>query len=130
MAAVATSAGSGMRNRMMHYAADESFNCYLATMKSDPKAVQITHHSSVSLLIYKGGSDVNDSQEVEISGKAVIVKDQEERQKALEITAKRSPVVRYLVEAGNDQVLACIKVVPDVAKFRILRKSCRACRPQ
>jgi len=33
VAAVATSAGTRMRNRMMHYAADEDFNCYLATMK-------------------------------------------------------------------------------------------------
>ncbi len=44
VAAVATSAGSGMRNRMMHYAADEDLNCYLATMKGDPKTMQITHH--------------------------------------------------------------------------------------
>jgi 1,4-dihydroxy-2-naphthoate octaprenyltransferase len=91
-------------------------------MKGDPKTVQITHHPSVSLLIYKGEGDINDSQEVEISGKAVIVKDRQERRKALEITAKRSPVVKYLVEAGNDQVLDCIKVVPEVVKLRIFKE--------
>lgn len=122
VAAVATSAGNGMRNRMMHYASDQNFNCYLATIKSDPKTAQITHQPSVSLLIYKGGGDINDSQEVEISGKAIIVKDQEERQKALDITAKRSPVVKYLVEAGNEEVLDCIKVAPEVVKFRIFKE--------
>ena len=102
VAAVATSAGSGMRNRMMHYAADENFNCYLATMKGDPKTMQITQHPSVSLLIYKNGGDINEAQEVEISGKAVMVKDPAERQKALELNAKRSPGVKYLVESGNE----------------------------
>ena len=107
---------------MMHYAADENLNCYLASMKGDPKTVQITHHPSVSLLIYKDGGDVNDSREIEISGKAVIVKDQTERQKAPEITAKRSPVVSYLVEAGNEEVLECIKVAPEVVKFRVFKE--------
>ncbi len=120
--AVATSAGDRMRNRMMHYAADENLNCYLASMKGDPKTVQITHQPSVSLLIYQGGGDINDSQEVEISGKAVMVKDQAERQKALEITAKRSPVVKYLMEAGNEEVLDCIKVAPEVVKFRVFKE--------
>ena len=122
VAAVATSAGNGMRNRMMHYASDQNFNCYLATIKGDPKTAQITHQPSVSLLIYEGGGDINDSREVEISGKAVIVKDQAERQKALEITAKRSPVVKYLMEAGNEEVLDCIKVAPEVVKFRVFKE--------
>lgn len=54
---------------------------------------------------------MNNSQEVEICGKATVVKDQEERQEALEITAKRSPVVKYLVEVGNDDALHCIEVI-------------------
>jgi len=49
VAVVATSAGDRVRCRMMHYAYDKNFNTYLATMKGDPKTVQITHHPSMAL---------------------------------------------------------------------------------
>ncbi|MEE8390421.1 MAG: 1,4-dihydroxy-2-naphthoate octaprenyltransferase [Anaerolineae bacterium] len=122
--AVATSAGDRMRNRMMHYAVDEDFTIYLATMKDDPKTIQITNCPSIALLIHEQGSegDINDSQEVEIIGKAIIIRDERERQKALEATALRSPVVKHLVEAGNAGVLDCIKVAPQTVKFRVFRE--------
>ena len=120
VAAVATSAGEGMRIRMMHYATDDNFNIYLATIKGDPKTVQMTHHPSISLLLHQsGGGDINASKEVEITGKALFVKDEHERKLALEMTAKRSPVVKYLTETGNSGMLDCIKVVPDTIKFRV-----------
>ncbi len=71
VAAVATSSGEGVRIRMMHYATDEDFNIYLATIKGDPKTVQMTHHPSISLLLHHAGSDINASKEVEITGKAL-----------------------------------------------------------
>jgi len=122
VAAVATSAGDRMRNRMMHYAADEDFNIYLATMKGDPKTVQITNCPSIALLVHKSREDINDSQEVEIIGKALLTRNERERQRALEATAQRSPVVKYLVETGNAGVLDCIKVAPQTVKFRIFRE--------
>ncbi len=122
VAAVATSAGESVRIRMMHYATDENFNIYLATLKGDPKTVQMTHHPSISLLIHQSGADINESKEVEITGKALFVRDQKEREQALEMTAKRSPVVKYLTETGNSGMLDCIKVVPDTIKFRIFKE--------
>lgn len=122
VAAIATSAGERMRIRMMHYATDENFNIYLATLKGDPKTVQMTHHPSISLLIHQPGADINESKEVEITGKALFVRDQKERERALEMTAKRSPVVKYLTETGNSGMLDCIKVVPDTIKFRIFKE--------
>ncbi len=122
VAAVATSAGERMRIRMMHYATDENFNIYLATLKGDPKTVQMTNYPSISLLVHQSGADINESKEVEITGKVLFVRDQEERERALEMTAKRSPVVKYLTESGNSSMLDCIKVVPDTIKFRIFRE--------
>ncbi|MBI2836283.1 MAG: 1,4-dihydroxy-2-naphthoate octaprenyltransferase [Chloroflexi bacterium] len=119
IAAVATSAGDKIRNRMMHYAADENFTIYLATMKGDPKTVQMTNHPSIALLVNQAGGSINESKEIEISGKAVFVRDDAERERALAITAKRSPVVKYLVETGNAGMLDCVKVVPTTIKFRI-----------
>jgi len=122
VAAIASSAGDRLRVRMMHYAADDNFNIYLATMKGDPKTVQMTHHPSISLLIHQPGADINESKEVEITGKALFVRDQEEREQALEMTAKRSPVVKYLTETGNSDMLDCVKVVPDTIKFRVFKE--------
>jgi len=56
---------------MMHYATDKNFNVYLATIKGDPKTVQITHHRSIALLIHKSEPDIDDSKEVEVSGKGL-----------------------------------------------------------
>ncbi len=122
VAAVATSAGEGPRARMMHYATDENFNIYLATMKGDPKTVQMTHHPSISLLVHQSADDINESKEIEITGKALLVRDEKERQLALEMTAKRSPVVSYLVGSGNSGLLDCVRVVPDTIKFRIFKE--------
>jgi len=121
VAAVATSAGRTTRNRMMHYAFDEDLNCYLASMKGDPKTLQITQHPSVALLICDWGPEIGDSREVEISGTAKVVTG-EDRRKGLELSAKRSPVVAHLVAAGNDSVLDCIRVTPEVAKLRVFRE--------
>ncbi|MBI2849460.1 MAG: pyridoxamine 5'-phosphate oxidase family protein [Chloroflexi bacterium] len=71
VAVVATKAGDTLRNRMMHYAADENLNVYAATMKGDPKTIQLTNQPSISLLIHSPGADINGSKEVEITGKAV-----------------------------------------------------------
>ncbi len=122
VAAIATSAGESLRIRMMHYATDENFNIYLATMKGDPKTVQMTHHPSISLLLHHSGADINEAKEIEVTGKALPVTDHKERQRALEMTAKRSPVVKYLTESGNSGMLDCIKVVPDTVKFRVFKE--------
>ncbi|MBI4295844.1 MAG: 1,4-dihydroxy-2-naphthoate octaprenyltransferase [Chloroflexi bacterium] len=122
VAAIATSAGEKPRIRMMHYAADDNFTIYLATMKGDPKTVQMTNYPSLSLLIHKDGGDINESREVEITGKALFVHDAKEREQALAMTAKTSPVVAYLVSTGNSSVLDCIKVLPDTVKYRIFKE--------
>lgn len=122
VAAVATAAGDRTRTRMTHFAPDEDFTIYLASMKGDPKTLQITQRPSVSLLVHQPGESVVESKEVEIIGSAFIVKDKEEREKALAMDAKRSPVVKYLMETGNQDVLDVIKVVPETIKFRIFKE--------
>ena len=122
VAAVATSAGKGMRNRMMHFAVDDSLNVYLASMKGDPKMLQMTRQPSVGLLVYRNDGDVNEAREVEISGHAIIVRDEQERQHALQASATKSPVVKYLVESGNAGMLDCIKIVPEVIKYRVFKE--------
>lgn len=120
--AVATTAGEKLRTRMMHFAVGPDFSIYVASMKGDPKTLQITHHPAVSLLVHRPGTDINDSREVEITGQAVLVRDEAERRRALEMTALKSPVVKYLTETGNAGLLDCIKIVPEVVKLRVFRE--------
>lgn len=117
--AVATSAGENVRTRMMHYTYDQDFNVYLASMKGDPKIVQLTHHPAVSLLIHQGGGDFPSMKEIEITGKALLVGDEAERRRAFEAEAHRSPIVKYLLETNNTNILDCVKVVPETVKYRV-----------
>ncbi|MBI2906126.1 MAG: 1,4-dihydroxy-2-naphthoate octaprenyltransferase [Chloroflexi bacterium] len=120
--AVATSSGKSMRNRMMHFTVDDDLNVYLASMKGDPKMLQMTRQPSVALLVYRNDGDVNGSREVEITGRPVVVRDEQQREHALRMCAKKSPVVKYLVETGNAGMLDCIKVAPDTVKYRIFNE--------
>ncbi len=122
VAAVATVSGDRMRTRMMHFAVDDDFHIYLATMKGDPKTLQMTHQPALSLLVYLPTPEFNDSQEVEFTGVPRFVRDPQERQKALELTATKSPVVRYLMDTGNADALDCIKVEPQLIKHRVFRE--------
>ncbi|MFQ6075341.1 MAG: 1,4-dihydroxy-2-naphthoate octaprenyltransferase [Candidatus Bathyarchaeia archaeon] len=121
-ASVATASGVDIRSRMMHYWNDEDFNVYLATMKGDPKTLQITENPSVSLLILKREEDMNDSSEVEVTGRAFFVKNEGEKDGAFRALAGKSPVVRYLRDTDSLDVLDCIKVVPVLLKYRIFRE--------
>ncbi len=122
VAAIATAAGDKVRTRMMHFAAADDFTVYLATMKGDPKTVQITHQPSISILVHRPGDSITESREVEVTGKALLVRDSAERQHALEMTAQKSPVVKHLKEAGNTDILDTVKVVPETIKLRVFKE--------
>jgi 1,4-dihydroxy-2-naphthoate octaprenyltransferase len=121
VATVATASGTEIRSRMMHYWNDESFNVYVATMKGDPKTLQITENPSVSLLILKRKDNINDSAEIEVTGKANHVKNETEKQQALQALAEKSPVVKYLKETNSLGVLDCVKVAPVYVKYRVFK---------
>ncbi len=122
VAVVATSAGTHLRQRMMHFAVDENFQIYLASMKGDPKTIQITGNPSVSLLVYNTNANLNLSGEVEITGKVVVIRDERQRRRSLELLAERSPVVKYLRDTGNESLLVCLEVVPQTIKYRVFQE--------
>ncbi|MFQ6118075.1 MAG: 1,4-dihydroxy-2-naphthoate octaprenyltransferase, partial [Candidatus Bipolaricaulia bacterium] len=122
-AVVATHGGGGeIRTRKMHYVAADDFSIYLASMKADPKTVQIAYHPTVSLLVYNRGERLADSSEVEISGRAVQVGEESEREEAFAKLGEVSPVVKHLVEASNAEILEVIKVIPTLIKYRVFRE--------
>lgn len=122
-AVVATLGGrKEIRTRKMHFAADQDFNLYLATLKDDPKTVQITHHPTVSLLVYNRQENLSQSSEIEISGRASKVKGKEKRKKALNLLKEVSPVVEHLTDEDKAHQLEVIKVVPATLKYRVFQE--------
>ncbi len=118
---VSTLAGPRIRSRMMHFGLGEGFTIYLASMKSDPKTVQISNDQNMTLLFRKVTEDERESAEVEITGLGEIVKDEDERQKGFALEVGKSSVVRGLIESGNTRLLECIKVRPLQVKYRVFK---------
>jgi 1,4-dihydroxy-2-naphthoate octaprenyltransferase/general stress protein 26 len=128
-ASVSTIAGEYVRSRMMHYAVTDDFTFYLSTMKGDPKVIHITHNPSINLMILRKVGDPAKFmdigefakwREIEVQGKARMVKDRREREYALKLLSQRSPIVRLLCENKQEHVLDVIKVEPHVIRFKVV----------
>lgn len=118
VAVIATNSGEDIRLRMMHLGFEDDFSIYLATMHNDPKVIQMTHNPSVAIMVNKLDGPVTESEEVEYTGRAMIIRDRAERELCLKSTQKTSPIVQALMAQGNTEVLDCIKIVPQVIKYR------------
>jgi nitroimidazol reductase NimA-like FMN-containing flavoprotein (pyridoxamine 5'-phosphate oxidase superfamily) len=90
--AVGTKAGSRLRSRMMHFAVDDQFRVYAASMKGDPKTLQIVNDPTISLLVLDRRTDQSGWREIEITGRAAIVTDAAERARALKWLPDRRPL--------------------------------------
>src|SRR3954463_9875659 len=106
--AVGTHAGEEVRVRMMHPGAwlpeDETARplVYLASMKTDPKIREMSARPEVALLLHESPTgEEHTSWEMEITGRAEIVRDPVERERAREATMRTSSIVRYLDSVGQ-----------------------------
>src|SRR3990172_3031007 len=97
---VATHDPPQIRTRSMHFAHDDDFNFYFASMKDDPKIRQMEANPIVSLLINQRTPDEVDTGEIEVTGRATVVREEEERQRILKILTVKSPVVRSAWDTG------------------------------
>jgi len=119
---VSTISGTSIRARMMHFGLGEGFQIYLASMKGDPKTMQLSGNRNIALLFRRQSPDERDSAEVEINGVAELVKDENERQIAFALEAPKSSTVSGLIQSGNTRLLDCIRVRPIQMKFRVFRE--------
>jgi len=104
---------------MMHFGLGEGFDVYLASMKDDPKTVQMVNNRNVTLLFRKPSPEEGGLAEVEIIGVAETVRSEQERQKGFELESPKSSIVRGLLQSGNSNVLDCIKVRPLSVRYRV-----------
>lgn len=124
--AVGTHAGEEVRVRMMHPGAwlpdDEAARplVYLASMKSDPKIREVASRPEIALLLHESPEgEESSSWEMEITGRAEIVRDAAERERAKQATMRTSSIVQYLDSTGQTDLLAFIRVTPRFMKHRV-----------
>jgi len=124
--AVGTHAGEEVRVRMMHPGAflpDEETArplVYLASMKSDPKIREMTTRPEVALLLHESPTgEEHTSWEMEITGRAEVVRDPAERERAKQATMRTSSIVQYLDSVGQTDLLAFVRVTPRFMKHRV-----------
>ena len=124
--AVGTHAGEEVRVRMMHPGAwlpdDASAQplVYLASMKSDPKIREITSRPEIALLLHESPTgEESTSWEMEITGRAEVVRDPAERERAKRATMRTSSIVQYLDSVGQTDLLAFVRVTPRFMKHRV-----------
>jgi len=104
---------------MMHFGLDNGFQVFLASMKGDPKTVQISGNRNVTLLFRRQSPEERNSAEVEIIGVAEPVKDENERQRGFALVASKSSIVNGLIRSGNTRLLDCIRILPITVRYRI-----------
>lgn len=119
VAAVGTSNMGTPRQRMMHYGADENFNIYVSSMKGDPKVIQWSNIPETALLIHQGKTFL-EMEECEIIGRAEIIRNKEDREKAIKIMTVRSPIVANFNQIKALDRLEFIRIKPFVVKYRFV----------
>ncbi|MCC6384920.1 MAG: prenyltransferase [Bacteroidia bacterium] len=119
VAAVGTSNMGSPRQRMMHFGADEDFNIYVSSLKGDPKIIQWSNIPETAMLIHQGKTFM-EMEECEIIGRAEIIRDVKDREKALEIMKLRSPIVANFEKINATDRLEFIRVRPFTVKYRFV----------
>ena len=124
--AVGTHAGEEVRVRMMHPGPflpaepDARPILYLASMKTDPKIREMTTRPEVALLLHESPTgEEHTSWEMEITGRAEVVRSAEERERAKVATMRTSSIVTYLDSVGQTDLLAYVRVTPRFIKHRV-----------
>ena len=124
--AVGTHAGEEVRVRMMHPGAwipdDPTARplVYLASLKNDPKVREISTRPEIALLLHESpDGEENSSWEMEVTGRAEIVRDAGERERAKTATKRTSSIVQYLDSVGQSDLLAFVRVTPRFIKHRV-----------
>lgn len=124
--AVGTHAGEEVRVRMMHPGAwlpddpEARPVVYLASMKTDPKIREMTARPEVALLMHESPTgEEHTSWEMEITGRAEVVRDPEERERAKRATMRTSSIVQYLDSTNQIDLLAFVRVTPRFMKHRV-----------
>ncbi|MGA2285339.1 MAG: 1,4-dihydroxy-2-naphthoate octaprenyltransferase [Dehalococcoidia bacterium] len=91
-AALSTVAGGDLRSSLVPFACDDDFSIYVGLRRNDLRCLQLGFHPGVSLLVLRGSD--GETREIEITGKAMPLRKTAQRQRARDLLAGRTPLVR------------------------------------
>ncbi|WP_170220143.1 prenyltransferase [Paenibacillus anaericanus] len=117
--AVGTSNMGSPRQRMMHFAVDDDFNIFVTSTKGDPKVIQWSNIPETALLIHQG-EEFMKMEECEILGRAEVLSDQAERERAALLLQHRSPIVAQFMAIDAIDRLEFIVIRPFTVKYRFV----------
>ncbi|MFQ5866934.1 MAG: pyridoxamine 5'-phosphate oxidase family protein [bacterium] len=118
-----------IRLRVMYYGVESKFNCYLMSTKGSPKIGQILTTFNVSFIVFGLEDPYDNSWEVEIDGKAELLKEKEEVNYALEKLKGRNPFADVAIESGITGQFDLIKLIPNVVRFRLYKEALEGMPP-
>ncbi|MFQ6088161.1 MAG: 1,4-dihydroxy-2-naphthoate octaprenyltransferase [Candidatus Methanofastidiosia archaeon] len=125
---VATLESGKIRLRTMHFASDENLNFYFASMKNDPKIRQLKENPSLSFHLTIEDEELIFTSEIEAVGRAHVIHE-EEREKALKLLYKSSPIVKVQSDAKNTEIFDVFKLQPKSLKYRVFGEIVRGVAP-
>ncbi|MFA5779335.1 MAG: pyridoxamine 5'-phosphate oxidase family protein [Elusimicrobiota bacterium] len=118
-----------VRLRVMYYGVDSKFNCYLMSTKGSPKVEQILSSLNVSFIVFGLENPYDNSWEIEIDGRAELLKSPSEINTALKKLEGRNPFADVSIESGITGQFDLIKLTPKVVRFRLYGEALKGTPP-
>src|SRR5690606_12192581 len=85
--------------------------------KGDPKVIQWINIPETAILVHQGATFM-EMEECEVIGRAEVLKDEKDRQKAIDLLVNVSPIVGQFHSIGMLDRLEFIRVKPFTVKYR------------
>ena len=115
---LATLSGGQIRQRVVYFGYDDDLAIYFTSLRPSAKVAQLRENPDVSFLVVRTDADPEETEQVEVSGQALILLDSAERQRCLEATARSSRLVGNLIACGQTDRLECVQIVPRRVQYR------------
>ncbi len=111
--------GTSIRQRLMYYGINDSWNLYLMSTKESPKVEQIMNAPDVSFLVFKMEEPYDVTWEIEIEGRAELLENSKQAKIAIKKLKDRNPFASVAIESGITGHFTYIKILPNLIRFSV-----------
>lgn len=118
-----------IRQRLMYFGLDQSFRCFLMSTKTSPKMDQIKEGGEISFFIFGIEEPYDDSWELELTGDAEILADEEDVEIALKELIDRNPFADVTVASGISDQFGFVCLTPRLIRFSIYGEALKGVEP-
>ena len=118
-----------IRSRVMYYGIDESFVCYLMSVKDSPKVENIISSPNISMIVFGVEEPFDLSWEVEINGIAKLIRAEKDIGTALKALEGRNPFADVAIESGITSQFDFIRLTPKFVRYRVYKEALNSVPP-